>query len=670
MKVMVYEGKNGKVKGWRRLKLCLALAMCLGSLSFAGCGNVESVESAESVEKNEAAVSTESSSGTDEKAVADSSTQADSNSLTDTTEGVGPVPLYPGTHRSSLFQEDENYIYLCGSCHISKVDKATGEQQVLWENRAEVQKKKAGLYASGSGLLLGDKIYFIERWSENNWSEERAFSCVNTDGSGYERLAELAGGSDSLYLLNGMLYVDDFEQRLAYQVFEDGCLSAPDEYEEGFKPDNQLYYVQEGNHILFEAESMEEFGALLTMKDFSSVMLQKNMDDNLTYAHELNGLVSFNSSYFLCKSFEEEGVCLKLVERKQIAEKYVEGKDITIEPKQIYMLENNTFQVLGMDEEYAYVLELLDEDTNGVAAVYSYDSIKLETGEHHVIFRQENIYGRSMATSLMFPFVKDGYLYYVDETDYRYYLMRRKADGSGEAENVTTDCIYDTGIAHIGTLQSYSKDIYSKKKPEIILYNVDLQWLAVDDRYPGANLINTYLNAHQETNIAICEQDAQSMEDWAEEVGNTMCSQLSSGCYELGYYDNHYISFLQEEYVYYSGAAHGLPYWVSFTFDLETGEKLLLSDICTNSEEEIKEIVARYFKELIDKAPEDFWPDAVEAVRETITLESDFCLTEEGIVFYYEPYALAAYAAGFQQVTIPYEEFDMSIILEKAANWK
>lgn len=597
--------KLGNGNGLRRQGAGLMVILSLAMMLLAGCGNVEDAE----------------------MTVSDGSMEADY------AEGAGPVPLYSGTYRSSLLQEDENYFYLCGSCHISRVDKATGEQQVLWENAAEVQKKKAGLYASGSGLLLGDKIYFIERWSENKWSEERAFSCVNTDGSGYERLAELAGGSDSLYLLNGVLYVDDFEQRLAYQVFEDGCLSAPEKYEEGFKPDNQLYYVQDGS-----------------------------------YAYELSGFETFNSKYFLCKTFDD-GVCLKLVDRKQITEKYAEGKEITIEPRTIYMLEDNYYQVLGMDEEYAYILELLDEDTNGVAAGYSYDRISLETGEHQVIFRQENIHGSGMATSLMHPIIRDGYLYYVDEMDYRYYLMRRKTDGSGEAEHVLAECIYDTGIAQIGKLQSFSKDIYSKKKPEIRLYDIDLEWLAVDDRYPGSNLINTYLNAHQETNIAMSEQEAQGMEEWAEEVGNTLYSQLRSSCYDLGYYDNHYISFVQEEYVYYSGAAHGMPYWVSFTFDLETGEKLLLSDICTNSEAEVKEIVARYFKEKIDKAPGDFWPDAVETVRETITLESDFYLTEEGMVFYYEPYALACYAAGFQEVTIPYEEFYMTIILEKAANW-
>lgn len=580
-------------------------------------------------------------------------------------ESDSVVPLWQGTYRSSLLQEDEKYFYLCGSCRISKVDKTTGAEQILWENAKEAAEKDAAVYESGSGLLLGDKIYFIEHWTENNWSTDRAFSCVNTDGSGYERLAELSGGSDSLYLSNGMLYVDDFEQRLAYQVFEDGCLSAPEKYEEGFLPDNQLYYEQYGSRILFEAESMEEFGFLMSCINGSDIVMRNTTEDRLTYIHELYGFSAFNSRYFLCKGYED-GWSLKLVERQQIAEKYVEGKDITIEPRTIYMQENSLW-LLGMDEEYAYIMQWISEDD--ADGGYSFDRISLETGERQTIFERAYFHDGYTAINYMQPIVRDGYLYYIDEIDYAYYLMCKRTDGTGEAERIMAEAIHNTGIAKIGSIQTFCKEIYSKRKPEIQLYDINLRWLAVDDRYPGSNLINTYLNAHQEANISISEQEAEDMEEWAEEVGNTMYSQMQSEFSDFGYFDSHYISFVQRENQYYSGAAHGMPYWVSFTFDLETGEKLLLSDICNNSEAEIKEIVTRYFKEMIDKTPEDFWPDAVETVRETITLESDFYLTEEGIVFYYGPYALACYAAGFQEVTIPYEEFDMTIILDKTANW-
>lgn len=51
-------------------------------------------------------------------------------------------------------------------------------------------------------------------------------------------------------------------------------------------------------------------------------------------------------------------------------------------------------------------------------------------------------------------------------------------------------------------------------------------------------------------------------------------------------------------------------------------------------------------------------------MQETVNMESEFYLTEDGIVFFYGPYELACYAAGFQEVTIPYEEFDLRIILD------
>ena len=92
--------------------------------------------------------------------------------------------------------------------------------------------------------------------------------------------------------------------------------------------------------------------------------------------------------------------------------------------------------------------------------------------------------------------------------------------------------------------------------------------------------------------------------------------------------------------------------------------KSILSEI-TN---QLKEIVSGYFAEMINREPENFWENSVEYVYEDISFQSDFYLTEQGIVFFYHPYELAAYAAGFQKVTIPYSEFDMLITLEKEMN--
>lgn len=224
-------------------------------------------------------------------------------------------------------------------------------------------------------------------------------------------------------------------------------------------------------------------------------------------------------------------------------------------------------------------------------------------------------------------------------------------------ENLTiiNDTIYDEVLNPIGTVLSKQIIRYSETDPERKLYEINFTWPEIDVSFAGADLINETMLAYLESSIAYMEEMAGDYE----EVGLS----FSSGFSGFSYRDDHYISFLQEEYDY-EGGAHGMPYWEPFTFQLQTGEKLGLSDVIANSEEELKEIVTEYFAQKINEAPEEYWENALDIVRDEITLESNFVLTPEGIRFYFEPYLLAPYAAGFPEVIIPFAEFDMKINLE------
>ncbi len=76
----------------------------------------------------------------------------------------------------------------------------------------------------------------------------------------------------------------------------------------------------------------------------------------------------------------------------------------------------------------------------------------------------------------------------------------------------------------------------------------------------------------------------------------------------------------------------------------------------------------KHFTNYINEEPAGFWDEAIDTVRESAGFDSDFYLTEGGLVFYYSPYDLACYAAGFQQVTIPYSEFDIKIPIDAYNN--
>lgn len=588
--------------------------------------------------------------GTNDELTTSSAQDRTQEEVVETTEVANQDTIshsaHQGTYESCLIQEDEQYLYFCGNCRVSKIDKTTGEEIILWENADEAVLKDEYLYSRGTGLLIDDRIYFIEAWHDAEGNLRRAVACICTDGSGYERFAEVSYSSfDCMYLQDGMLYVDDLDSEIWFQVQADGTLSEPEIHNRGYQ--EKLYYTDNGEHMLFEQQSLEEFGSYLKQTNDGYVMSVKPDTEEKEYLSELVFFSGYNSKYFLVSTYSD-GMTLSVVERAN-------GEE-----RSLYTHEEN-FDIVGMDEEYVYIKTDVYEGEN---TNYSYERIRLEDGEKEQLFvRYPSLLMMYDSDILMDVVVWNGYLYYMDVQDYNFYRMRRAVDAPEEAE-IVGEAVYATGIGDVGTIEMHREKMYSERDTEQVLYNLNLTWLVVDDKFPGANLINSYLIAEQESNMSYAREQYGYM---LEDMWDCGTSELHSSFSGFSYVDNHYISFVQETYEYQAGAAHGMPYWTGHTFDLESGERMLLGDMVYNSEEELKEIVSRYFEELIHSQPEgSYWDDAAQTVYDSVTYESDCFLTEEGIVFYYGPYELACYAAGFQEVTVPYEELDMRIILENA----
>lgn len=556
---------------------------------------------------------------TDKQVAAVTSTFEDAAQLSD-------KPLYQGVYRSCILQEDEEYLYLCGSHRISKINKATKTEEILWQNRKQVFKEQEYLYRYGSAILLEDKIYFVERWCDEMQQEYQALSMVCTDGSGYKRIIELDWYcSDGMLLENGLLYIDGDDRELCYLVYEDGTLSSEAEMVD--VPDrNQIYYGDNGDRVVFSHENVSV-----------------TREDIVFYA--------FNDKYLLYSTYDDDRRYI-LVDRKSGVE------------YEIGMLKG-TSSVLHMDETFIYTLEIVYAE-NDVS--YFYKRYNTETGEWQCLFEQEKTgYCKYVSRYLMDVVVKDGFIYYVDEQDCKYYLMKRNVNQPEVAEKVF-DTFYDTGISSIGYIESDYQKYFYDGKSDAPIYMLSRSWLQVNDNYPGAEAINSYVTDYVDEQKEYAQEASEEMREWIQPEELGVPGEFSSGFVGFQYFDSRYISYYQAIYEYMSGAAHGMPYRNGFTFDLQTGKRLYLADIINNSEEELKEIVTAYFAEMINLAPDNFWTDAVESVREWTTFESDFYLTDEGFLFFYEPYALACYAAGFQSVTIPYEEFDMKITLDKAVS--
>ena len=569
---------------------------------------------------------------------------------------------FPQEEKSCLIEEDSDYLYLCGSYQLLKLNKATGESTVLWENKKDFEGLDYRLYSDGQGFLFGDRIYFIEAYrDEELGSECKALSVICTDGTGYQRLHQLDSySSGSMVLLDDELYVDAPDEEgnagwLCYQFQEDGSLSESSrpELEELVRQGySQLSYTDNGRRKLLMPEAEEKFGYLvLRDENYEVVKVDPKSGEEEKLPAELLQMEAYNEGNFLCVA----GNKLYLVDSK------------TLQINKTIQYDNSVsyIDVITTDEEYAYVTYVTEDESEHTQKCV-FEKVSLETGDRSVIFEQEQMVGVGAEFSIYLSdiVVKNGYLYYAGAEDYQLYMMRRSLANPSEEEKLG-EAFYDSGIGEVGTIQSYYERTYSRTMPDVLLTETDLEWLQVDEKFAGADKINRYLEEEQNKNIEYENGNVEWMEEMIKEYGEDGISHssYSSTLSEIAYFDGRYVTFCQQEYDY-QGGAHGMPLWIGLTFDLETGERLSLPDVIANSEEELNSSVTEYFAEYINGNPEEFWEDALDIVRDEICFESDFYLTEDGIKFYFHPYALSSYAAGFPEVTIPYDECEMKISLE------
>lgn len=108
-----------------------------------------------------------------------------------------------------------------------------------------------------------------------------------------------------------------------------------------------------------------------------------------------------------------------------------------------------------------------------------------------------------------------------------------------------------------------------------------------------------------------------------------------------------------------TGGAHTNSFWLSETFDVKTGKKLSLADIFGISKEKalekVYETVLSQIKETEGTDKFVYNESYKDDVRKNFS-EGDFVLTNGSIMFYYQLYAIAPYAAGFRSFNLPLEE--------------
>lgn len=151
--------------------------------------------------------------------------------------------------------------------------------------------------------------------------------------------------------------------------------------------------------------------------------------------------------------------------------------------------------------------------------------------------------------------------------------------------------------------------------------------------------INAETEQSVESDIIAFDSEAQSSMDNVR-MGNKCVLEIK---WEEKYNKNDFLSFVEEKYVY-TGGAHGNTVRIPRNIDLATGKDIKLADLFSDSgyvttlNRMINEILTEHSDEY-----SDLW--AKPEIKDSN--QTDFYITDDDLVIFYQPYDLSYYARGF-----------------------
>ena len=110
----------------------------------------------------------------------------------------------------------------------------------------------------------------------------------------------------------------------------------------------------------------------------------------------------------------------------------------------------------------------------------------------------------------------------------------------------------------------------------------------------------------------------------------------------------------------YLGGAHGYYGTYGTTYEVESGKELALSDVVTDLsviKNTVKEKLSEGYPELLEEMGSfNAWDTIDDMFSDNPEYDPVWVMTSSGIEFYFNPYTLASYAAGAQEVSVSYSE--------------
>ena len=632
-----------------RKRMSVLALLLLSALVYAGCGSKQAEAPGEEAP---ASVTETEASATPKPELEEEETVKDAGiSVVET--GFGAE--IPDSVNASPVIVGEKGVYFIGENRVSIMDLESGNARTLWEGERVDGWDEMNATTGGKGILLKDNLYFLNTYYVKN---EDSFTVPNyalvrlqSDGSESEVVYNYGEeyASYNMYFADGKLYVDasgvgdlitiDADGRVADitdSSLASSSVAVPDDY-------RMVTYVNNGNQTAFPDDTIKNNGKMVLInQDYEYVLYDKDGSTSL-----LGGEVSsyYNGKLLINRNTDDySGYDYGLVDMKSGEYTYLCYSD-------------DRLNIVAMDNDYVYTSEDAEDGRSTI-----YNKISLKNGRIDMLLDKQ--YSEDSLVTYVngtMPCVLDGKLYTITSENYAMY--NEIIDLSTKEETVSGESYYDSGIGQVGKLERCSEEYTAPDGT--VLMTVNAEVLKVSDRYAGASKINAVMSDVLDS-LSNHDADRQEALSWYEDAGedNAWFPRYSfdAEVSKITYLDEKVLGFEMNGYDYYGGA-HGMPWKDNYLFDLETGERLTLGDLVAVTEEELDAIVVDAYKN--NGEWEYYWDESENTIIEGISYETtDFTVTEDGLKFYFYPYALASYAQGFTYATVPYDRLGISYPLK------
>lgn len=523
-----------------------------------------------------------------------------------------------------------------------RIDKDTDHMELL----RSLEEKE---YISAFWVYNNNLYYSVTKTTEYSNSEECGLYKMSLETKREELLTGLPAVPSRIYATEGLLYVEGYNLKKIYKLTEQGTLDGEPQLSE------TIYaLIPEGCTALTDEPLplfVEQYGYMPVSNGENLVIAERGGENPRSVPNVSANAQKIFTPEEIFTVNQEEGkyICRRIdietLEQETIFETEYYPTLMQYRNGRLYYMESGDYSLIGANSQFYSV----DVESHAVLPVAVLER-KPGTGSFY------EFYGNF--------YVTEDTIYSEVIEDYGVYMKRAPLMAGSEPVILKTP-LYQSDIKKLGTVEaeSVTTPCACGEKTAAELY---VERLTLNGNSEPIMAINKVLEKNYRDKLAYNQTDIGADEGWIHDPSYSI-STFTSQVGAIHYLDERYLCFQMDGYEY-MGGAHGMPYREIFLFDLQTGERLGLEDILETSEEELKTLVSTYFKTLSEKTGFSFSSpeDLEKEIFETVDMASPFYLTREGLVFFRQPYDIAAYAAGFPEVTILFSELRMKIELTNA----